>query len=231
MKIKNLIRSENGSSSILVIILMVVMMVFGLAVLTTSLSNLRLAEKKQAWETDYYTLEGAVMEEIATIDQLLLKAEAEALSYIESTSYVSDYPADNEHVQEIASAVFKLTYMDSLQKLISQHIKGEKTSALYLNNYNLESILDGKIIQPSILEFDTSLPEGNYPKHITVQLSLLAPNSDNQQDNYTLLNRYTITKFVEWQDAFEYDDAIDFEDLFDELDESIDENNGDFFSE
>lgn len=48
---------RKGATSILVIVLMVVLIVLGLAILTTSLSGVRLAQKKQNWLQSYYGLE------------------------------------------------------------------------------------------------------------------------------------------------------------------------------
>lgn len=48
---------QSGATSILVIVMMVVLIVLGLAILTTSLSGVRLAQKKQSWLISYYTLE------------------------------------------------------------------------------------------------------------------------------------------------------------------------------
>ncbi len=44
-----MLRSERGSTSILVVIFMIVLMIFGLSILTTSISNTRLAEKKNVY--------------------------------------------------------------------------------------------------------------------------------------------------------------------------------------
>lgn len=69
---------NKGATSVLIILLMVVLMVFGLTILTTTLSNKSLSEKKQVWLDDYYALEGHVALELAAIDQKLddLKSQA-----------------------------------------------------------------------------------------------------------------------------------------------------------
>ncbi len=87
-----LLRNEEGSSSVLIVVMMVVLIVFGLAIFSTALSNMRLADKKIAWKNEYYQLESksnriigdiiTVIEDInnkktdrtsgfATIDQML----------------------------------------------------------------------------------------------------------------------------------------------------------------
>jgi hypothetical protein len=55
-------------------------MVFGLTILTTTLSNQTLSEKKQAWLVDYYLLEARVAEKLAEIDAMLMNAKEEAVT-------------------------------------------------------------------------------------------------------------------------------------------------------
>ncbi len=73
-------KSEQGSTSILVIILTVVLIILGLTILTTSLSNSRLAAKKQIWLSEYYQLEGLVADELADIDAILQQGKEEAVN-------------------------------------------------------------------------------------------------------------------------------------------------------
>lgn len=70
---------NKGATSVLIIMLMVVLMVFGLTILTTTLSNQTLSEKKQEWLIDYYKLEGKAAEELAEFDRLLQSAKEETL--------------------------------------------------------------------------------------------------------------------------------------------------------
>lgn len=58
---------------------MVVLMVFGLTILTTTLSNQTLSEKKQQWLVDYYELEGNVAEKLADVDLHLQTVKEETL--------------------------------------------------------------------------------------------------------------------------------------------------------
>jgi hypothetical protein len=71
---------KKGATSVLIILLMVVLMVFGLTILTTTLSNKSLSDKKQAWLDEYYDLEGQVALELASVDSQLdqLKLDAKA---------------------------------------------------------------------------------------------------------------------------------------------------------
>jgi Tfp pilus assembly protein PilX len=66
---KQLLTSKKGASSILVVLLLVVLVVFGIAALTTSLSNMRLGQKNAEWSTAYYTAEAQAQECYAKIDK------------------------------------------------------------------------------------------------------------------------------------------------------------------
>lgn len=214
----SLYKHQEGSSSILVIILMVVMMVFGLAVLTTSLSNKRLAEKKQDWLHDYYNLEGLVEEKIGKIDQILLGVQKEATDYMTDGTITLDYTIDTNLETLTKQQIFSYIYMELLKERLSRAIKGDPSLALYMSDYDLNDIKSNNNLKPSYIEFDSNHLESAYPKHITVTLALLPPNSDNLKENYQLINRYDITGYYQWQDAFQYDDMFEFDDAFDEPD-------------
>lgn len=66
---KKILRSRKGSSSILVILLLVVLVVFGIAALTTALSNLRLGQKAAQFSGSYYAVEGEAQRRYAQIDK------------------------------------------------------------------------------------------------------------------------------------------------------------------
>lgn len=61
-------KSRKGASSILVILLLVVLVVFGVAALTTALSNVRLGQKTADWNDKYYAAEAKANEVYAEID-------------------------------------------------------------------------------------------------------------------------------------------------------------------
>lgn len=62
-------KSRKGASSILVILLLVVLVVFGIAALTTALSNVRLGQKTADWNDKYYAAEAKANEIYAQIDK------------------------------------------------------------------------------------------------------------------------------------------------------------------
>jgi flagellar basal body-associated protein FliL len=70
--------NKKGSTSVLIILLMVVLMVFGLTILTTTLSNKSLSEKKRAWVKDYYDLETQVAVQLADLDKEMMSLKEKA---------------------------------------------------------------------------------------------------------------------------------------------------------
>lgn len=209
-------KETKGASSILVIIMMVVLLVFGLAVLTTSLSNVRLGERKRTWLADYYQLEGASEVELASIDGLLLQAEASARAYMETDNYIDDYMLDGPLSDDQKALIFGLAYHDFMGDLITTSIEGQEDTAFNLATPDLESVLEGQEIDVSSLTFSLTLPENNYNKHLQLSLDLLPANPGNLTADYQLIQRFSVTRHTQQQEAFDYDDALDFEDPFEE---------------
>ncbi len=86
------INKQKGTSSALIVIMMVVLIVFGLAIFTTSLSNLRLANKKHDWIKNYYSLEEKTMTTIAKIDNAVNKQASDTLSKQKILNLLSEIP-------------------------------------------------------------------------------------------------------------------------------------------
>lgn len=222
MTSKTIFKDTSGASSILVIVMMVVLLVFGLAVLTTSLSNVRLGERKRAWLNDYYVLEGVSESEISKIDGLLLQAETSARAYIETDDYMDDYMLDGPLSTFLKKQIFALAYNDTMGALISDSIDGQEDASLVLATPNIDVITSGASIDSSSLNFSVALPKSNYDKHLQLTMELLAANPDNVTEDFRLINRYRIVRHTQQQESFEYDESIDFDDPFEE--EGIDGN-------
>lgn len=216
MTFRQHLNSEKGASSILVIIMMVVLLVFGLAVLTTSLSNVRLGDRKKAWLYDYYQLEGEGAKEIAAFDQLLLEAEAEAKIYLTTNNYQEDYMLDGPLEGPLKQQVFSLVYNDLMTEKLKSAILSREDAVLYMREVDLDYVLSGGSISESQLDFTIGLPNSNYDKHLRITIQLEPANSDNLTEDFSLLNRYTITRHVQQQEPFQYDESIDFGDPFEE---------------
>jgi len=220
-------KKEEGASAILVIVMMVVLLVFGLAVVTTSLSNVRLGERKQAWLSEYYELEAAAEKELAWLDALLLQAEADAKAYMLSDDYIDDYMLDSPgndaaSVAAIKAQVFALSYDDFMMSALSEAIMGNEEMVFYHGEQDLDAVFAGQALRPSRLEFSVNLPESNYDKHIQVTVELLCADGDNLSDSMSLNKRYVISRHTQQQEAFQYDESLDFENPFEE--DSMDAN-------
>ncbi|MBT3320410.1 MAG: hypothetical protein HN948_07090 [Clostridia bacterium] len=87
-----LMRSKKGASSILVILLLIVLVVFGVAALTTALSNVRLGQKVVDWNEKYYAAEAQANEVYAQIDSVV---KPEWLGWLVLSSYQFDDIADS----------------------------------------------------------------------------------------------------------------------------------------
>lgn len=72
--INKMLGSKRGASSIMVMLMLVVLVVFGIAALTTALSNIRLGQKVVDWNENYYTAEGIANERYAVIDDAVRQA-------------------------------------------------------------------------------------------------------------------------------------------------------------
>lgn len=213
---RHVLTEENGASAILVIIMMVVLLVFGLAVLTTSLSNVRLGERKKAWLSEYYLLEAEAAMELAYIDGLLLQAEAQTHSYMASDAYVDDYMLDGPVAGASRQQIFALAYDDAVMTLLSQATESNDAMVFYYSPQDMEAVMDGQPLETSRLDLDIELPESKYDKHIQITLSLLSPQGETIRDDGSMKRRYIISSHVQQQEAFRYDDSFDFEDPFQE---------------
>ncbi len=71
---KNILSSKKGASSIMVMLMLIVLVVFGVAALTTALSNIRLGQKVQSWNAKYYAAEAEASERYAKIDKAVAQS-------------------------------------------------------------------------------------------------------------------------------------------------------------
>jgi hypothetical protein len=123
------LKNQRGSTSVLVIILMVVLIVFGLAIFTTSLSSVRLANKKTQWTQSYYALEKESAHALASIDQLTkdiyqsIEDKALLVSSIESLLSINtgELVITNQYTDKYD---FEVNFnIDSIDNLKSKHIE------------------------------------------------------------------------------------------------------------
>ncbi len=98
--VRQLINKEDGASSVLIVVMMVVLIVFGLAIFSTALSNMRLADKKIAWKNEYYQLESNANGVIASIfnkvDEINAKRIDVATGFSEIDQILSEACSERE---------------------------------------------------------------------------------------------------------------------------------------
>lgn len=185
-----LLKKEQGATSIFVMILMVVLIVFGLAALTTSLASLKLSNKNSLWTKEYYLLESKAEEYVAKIDQRLIKAEKVARDVATAKDQFN-----NEYYNNV---------LTNIQKLAEEVNDIE----VYIEDAHFEEwIAEGS--KSINLSFIVKESKEAYPKNITVDMEILLPD----YDVLTNMNqsRFKINRWQEWQNAFEYDQDINFE--------------------
>ncbi len=85
-----IMKSEKGASSILVILLLVVLVVFGVAALTTALSNVRLGQKTAGWNDKYYAADAKANEVYAQLDKAIEQWQTQAGSSYEELEGIAD---------------------------------------------------------------------------------------------------------------------------------------------
>ena len=90
-----ILKSKKGASSILVILLLVVLVVFGVAALTTALSNVRLGQKTAEWNDKYYAADAKANEIYAQIDSIVTEGRQ---SFFTTGSSASIMLLQNEYI-------------------------------------------------------------------------------------------------------------------------------------
>lgn len=125
------LKNNDGLTTVFVILLTVVLLMFGVGVITISLSSENLSEKKHEWVTSYYDLEKLMADELSETNLKLLALQS-ALK-------------DEED--------FKTLYIESIK---SDFITFEKDDILYL-----ELLADKGQEKYLMAELEILLPDGS----------------------------------------------------------------------
>lgn len=149
----NILKSKDGSTSVLIIMLMIVLMIFGLAILTTTLSNESLSDKKLNWLKDFYNLESKVALELAEIDKIIQETKESVIkdnSNLDKTTLLVslleenfDYIdiIENEYFYEFEVSEDEGEYLKYILLRIKIIIPDSKLSSdEYLNKHNYEIV-------------------------------------------------------------------------------------------
>lgn len=138
-----MILNKQGATSVLIILLMVVLMVFGVTILTTTLANQNLSDKKLTWLKDYYELESEVAMNLADIDHQMSKMKmmanddvdlgllyAEHYDITKENTYTFDVFESAEDQQKYITVTLQLN-MDVNSKQNYEIIEYSETQALF----------------------------------------------------------------------------------------------------
>ena len=109
----SILKSEKGASSILVILLLVVLVVFGVAALTTALSNVRLGQKTADWNDKYYSADAKANEVYAQIDEKVTESSPEYLIVGSSAGFTlsdNEFFSDNDIEVAEDNGVLEFSY-------------------------------------------------------------------------------------------------------------------------
>lgn len=226
------LKNESGAASVLVVVMMLVLVVFGLAMITTSLAQYRLSQNHEKFIDDHYDLESMVQEKIYTIDQLLYDAEVSTVTYFSDMNiadeayegpvmnhfdyndeFIYTYETDSErtdYINEIFQMVYEETFTDNLYALADSD---ETVSVEYVETDDMT----GK----TLVRISIASEGATYQKYLNVTLELTAPNYqlDYKADEIIAVKsfdveRYTVTKYQQEQIAFDYDEGIKFQNPF-----------------
>lgn len=229
---KQYLKNESGAASVLVVVMMLVLVVFGLAMITTSLAQFRLSQNHEKFIDDHYDLESMVQDKIYNIDQILYEAEVSTVTYFSNMEiadetyeglvmnhfdyndeFIYTYETDDEkteYINEIFTGVYEEVFTDSLYALADSD---ETISVEYIETDELSGM--------TVVRISIASEGATYQKYLNVTLELMMPEYtlDYKAEKINAVksfetNRYTMTKYQQEQIAFDYDEGIKFQNPF-----------------
>lgn len=88
------LKSEKGSSMMMVIMVIMILTMFGTSLLVVSLSNVRLTEKYHSWTSEFLTLDGGSQQDLVNLEGMLKEADDFAQWYISNEVYKYQTPVN-----------------------------------------------------------------------------------------------------------------------------------------
>lgn len=186
---KGMIKSEKGSSSVLVVMIMLLMITFGVLAMMSSYSNLKIARKHAEWTKDYYSLESLadfnLMHFNGVVGDVKARFESEA----------SDFESDSSNQAEVLKAFF-VALETSL---------GGAANASYGISSNFDVYIEDETgaIEPVLSILTTDEASG---RRLIAMI-----NFETEVKSFDEIKPYV----VEWREIpaeFEYDDTLNFSD-------------------
>lgn len=208
IKIMNL-KSEKGSSSVLVIMIMLLLITFGVLAMMSSYSNLKIARKHADWTKSYYQLESIAEKNSIDFENLYKKAAKEMDAYIEID--LSESIAASQLPELV-----KRTLDDDIEEGKTNLVKQKLFLYLLYEKFNSSSLFQ---MNPS-LSFDYDIINQDITEDWDAQLSYITidDNSGRQLltsykiDSVNYGNLPVIDQWRELPQEFQYDEGINFND-------------------
>jgi len=200
MTIKDYIKQNSGSTSVLIVIMMIVLMAFGMAALTTSYAGLRLAEKDVEFNKEFYEMEGEASKVKFDMIQILSQVNQE----LQDDPTIFDIDTYYEMFTERADEKI-MNYLEvNSNKLFEPAFEFDGFDPF---SGNIEEVRIGTL-------YYTVATKDDNPKYMSVKLDIYIPTMEApivlKQVIHTL-------SWYEWQDGIgEVNSDIFFEDPFEE---------------
>jgi hypothetical protein len=224
-------KSNRGSSSVLVILIMVTLIVLGLIALMSTFSELKLARKNAEWVKTYYALDGKAENLLSRVDSCLKAAADDAGRYISGREYEKagggTLPADvqtavnaawskaraaNAEDRYLKGLYARLYYLYSLNRLKASDIKDLQVSCK-LDFESAAVFEDAAVPEDGAVVVSSTVTDGAGPEERKLLFeAALKPVGDTLAPGETE-ELYELLSWKEVPKKFEYEDSLDFEDL------------------
>lgn len=200
MTIKNYLKQDSGSTSVLIVIMMIVLMAFGMAALTTSYAGFKLAQKNVEFNKEFYEIEG--------------QASRIKFDMVQILSLVNQELQDNPNIFDVDTyyELFTQSANEKIIKYLNEHSDVLLEPAFEFDEFDplMES---GEDVRIGTLYYTVTSSDEN-PKHISVKLDIYVPTIE---ETLVLDQVIHTLSWYEWQDGIgEVTNDIFFEDPFEE---------------
>jgi len=216
------LKSERGSSSVLVALVLIVLVVFSVLAVTTSAANLRLARKNADTVKAYYSLDSEGERFLNVIYNSIALAREKAAYAVKSVTEgkfsSAGLPGDISEIIEatlggIRGEKARNEYLDGLYPKLatyfaisliqeaypgcvySKHADYERNIHIYSN---IQEDLGFSVRKTFILDYEGAL------RYLNVDVEITDPGSDRDLDEVCRILEWRL-----WQDPFEYGNEID----------------------
>jgi hypothetical protein len=219
MKTLKLLKSNKGSSSILLILILITLVVLGVTALVSSFADLKLARKNAEWMKNYYQLDSEAEKFVSNMDSCLLKAVTNADNYNKYKCYLK--PEVNGISAEIQKSIAQgwlicggnkekeQKFTEITRKKLyfyyaASYIKAYSKENNYSVKYKYDILNDAEIFSrefdipaKDIFKVSTNVTgiEENDNQNLEIEINILYPDNVDRAKGL----RYEITKWKQKQ--------------------------------